>query len=104
VPVTHAIAGIDLPDKKQMVVHLTQADRLTLRVAPGHLKAGRLLDEALSESHLLPLGGPGGRQCFRVGYSPVERGVPVVVAPVQPRGVLAVEDTAEPVTLDVRGR
>src|ERR1035441_3751682 len=82
--------------------HLTQADHLTVPVAPGHLKVRRLLDEALSETPLPPPGGPGGRDRRWVGDGLVERGVLVVVAPEQPRGVLAVEDTAQPVTLDVR--
>jgi hypothetical protein len=82
---------------------LTQAGRLTHPVAPGHFKVGRLLDEAVSESRFLTPGSPGARHCLRVGYSPLNAALRRRRAGTA-TGVLAVGDTAGPMTLNVRGR
>ncbi len=46
--------------------------------------------------------GLSGRHRLRVAHGTLERGVPIVVVVEQRRAILAVENTAEPVTLDVR--
>ena len=53
-------------------------------------------------AHLLAPSCPSGRHRLWIGYGPVERGVPIVVALEQRRDILAFEDTAKPVTLSVR--